>query len=177
MMRNDPSAIRRRPVIGSPAGFSLVELVIAVIIIGVIAALAVPRMTRASLGVREAAIARNLDLLKDKVYETYQVGDGNDWPETIDAAWFARGVLPDHPENRFGVPAIQVLSDPALQHPSAKVLKTGVAGAYWYNTSNGVVRARVADQGSAAATLDLYNRVNHSNESGLGNYGGGGGGS
>ena len=38
-----------------------------------------------------------------------------------------------------------------------------------YNNT-GVIRARVADMGSAAATLDFYNRVNHSAETDLGNY-------
>lgn len=50
-----------------------------------------------------------------------------------------------------------------------------MGGAFWYNKARGHVRARVVDMGSAAATLDFYNLVNHSQETSLGNYAGGGG--
>ena len=62
-----------------------------------------------------------------------------------------------------------------ITHPLQKVLKTGVGGAFWYNSANGAIRARVTDQGSSTATIDAYNLVNDSSESNLGNYGGGGG--
>ena len=74
-------------------------------------------------------------------------------------------------------PEVQVYTTSGITHPANKVLKAGVGGAYWYNPLNGSFRARVTDQGSAAATIDFYNRVNFSDETGLGNYGGGGGGS
>ena len=64
----------------------------------------------------------------------------------------------------------------SAEHPANKVLKGSMPGAYWYNPQNGIVRARVTDQGSSAATLQLYNDVNQSAETDLGNYGGGGGG-
>lgn len=61
------------------AGFSLVELVIVVVIIGLIAAIAVPRFTRASQGAAEAGLRANLKMLRDAI-ETYSVEHEGNWP-------------------------------------------------------------------------------------------------
>ena len=81
-------------------------------------------------------------------------------PATIEGGWFRSGKLPRDPQNSFGVPALEIENKPNKSDPGSKVLRTGVNGAYWYNPANGSVRARVAAQPTASATLDLYNRVN-----------------
>jgi hypothetical protein len=60
-------------------------------------------------------------------------------------------------------------------HPVWKVLKSGAPAAYWYNPTNGVVRARVGSVGTADETLEFYNEVNDSAETALGNYSSAGG--
>ena len=96
-------------------------------------------------------------------------------PAELDPTWFVEGHLPGNPENVIGVPAVETTSTEGMIHPANKVLKTGVGGAFWYNAAHGIIRARVAERATAAATLDVYNRVNQSSENNLGNYGGGAG--
>ena len=60
-------------------GFSLVELVIVIVIIGVIAAIAVPRMSRAACGADDAALRGSLRVLRGAIY-MYAVEHANEWP-------------------------------------------------------------------------------------------------
>ena len=158
----------------NPAGaFTLIEILIVVIILGILAAIVVPQFSYAARDATASTLKSSVNSVQALISHHYHL-DGA-YAATIDASWFASNQLPSHPENIFGVPSIQTLNTPGTMHPTLKVLKTGVAGAFWYNPAEGVFRARVADQGSSAATLDLYNEVNGSNEAALGNYGGGGG--
>ncbi|MEM6332475.1 MAG: hypothetical protein AAF823_03950 [Planctomycetota bacterium] len=45
-------------------------------------------------------------------------------------------------------------------HPPDPVLKRSTQAGFWFNPTTGAVRARVPMQGTAAATLELYNAVN-----------------
>jgi len=60
-------------------GFSLIELVIVIVIIGLIAAIAVPRFTRASQGSAEAALRADLKVLREAI-DLYAAEHGDDWP-------------------------------------------------------------------------------------------------
>ena len=55
MARNDPRQGR---------GFSLLELVIVVVVLGIIAAIAIPRLSRGSAGARDSALLGNLAALR-----------------------------------------------------------------------------------------------------------------
>jgi prepilin-type N-terminal cleavage/methylation domain-containing protein len=149
-------------------GFTLVELVIVVAILGILAAIVVPRFAAGRQEATEAALATNVRNVRIQI--TKYMADHGDYPRTIEPDWFAGGKLPEHPDNSFGVPTLQVQKDPGRLHPGQKVLKPGLGGAYWYNPLEGTFAARVADQGSQAETLASYNRVNQSSETSLGNY-------
>lgn len=157
------------------SGFTLVELLIVVIILGILAAVVVPQFSNASQDANRAALKATLDVIKDRIDYLKQKSPANTYPTTIDSAWFAGSAGPTHPENKSGVGNIEIDSTAGLMHPVNKVLLTGVLGDFWYNPTEGVVRARVADQGSSASTLVFYNEVNESSETALGNYGIGGG--
>lgn len=69
--------VRRQP--PARGGFSLVELIIVIVIIGLIAAIAVPRFARAGQSAGEAALRADLKKLRDAI-ELYTVEHQGDWP-------------------------------------------------------------------------------------------------
>lgn len=156
------------------SAFTLLELLIVVVILGILAAIVVPQYSDASQEATGATLRTIIHTVRTRIDYEYHASGSGSYPAAVEAEWFAGQVLPRHPENSFGVPAIEVASDAGKLHPDNKVLKAGVPGAFWYNSSEGAFRARVADQGSSAATLGFYNYVNQSNEADLGNYTGGG---
>ena len=146
-----------------------------VVILGILAAIVVPQFSSASQDANRATLKTTLDVIQDRIDYHRHRSPTSEYPATVDSAWFASGVGPTHPENSFGIASIQVDNTAGRVHPVNKVLKAGVGGAFWYNSTEGVVRARVADQGTSASTIKFYNEVNESSETALGNYGGGGG--
>ena len=64
-------------------GFSLLELVIVVVIMGIIAAIAIPRMSRASKSAGEAAVESNLAVLQNAI-EQYAAEHDGTYPTVAD---------------------------------------------------------------------------------------------
>lgn len=63
----------------STSGFSLVELVIVIVIIGVLAAIAIPRFSRASEGASLSAVKGDLAVLRNSL-EMYSAEHANSYP-------------------------------------------------------------------------------------------------
>ncbi len=138
-------------------GFTLVEMLIVMMILAVLAALVVPRFQNHSSDAEVAALRSNLRAMR-VMLQQYHATHGA-WPADIDATWFAGGT-PDHPQNSFEIPAVQVADQPNRTEPAGRILTKSVGGAYWYNRGNGRVRARVARQATMAETNALYAQVN-----------------
>jgi prepilin-type N-terminal cleavage/methylation domain-containing protein len=164
-----------QPMPSRAGGFTLVEILVVVIVLGILAAIVVPQFSDASVDGTRAALQGSIAALRSQIDLAYQQAAPSAYPSTIDSTMLGAGSTLTHPENVFGVAALEVDTEATRFHPVNKVLKAGVAGAFWYNSANGSFRARVADKGSSAATLAFYNQVNNSSEGALGNYGGGGG--
>ena len=172
-MRTGNIMQRRTSIIRRPA-FTLVEVLIVVIILGILAAAVIPQFTDAADETRLNSTAIITKSIQRKITEEFT--RTNVYPTTIDPAWFEGGVLPAHPENSVGVATVEVVNSAGTFHPANKVLKAGVAGAFWYNRAEGIIRARVTERATQPATSDAYNFANNSSEADMGNFGDGGGG-
>ena len=70
---------------GRGRGFSLIELVIVVVIMGIIAAIAIPRMSRGAAGAQDSATKANLAMLENAI-ELYAVEHTQTYPAVADIA-------------------------------------------------------------------------------------------
>lgn len=140
-------------------GFSMLELAIVIAILAIVAAIALPRMSSMSASAKAAATqetVRRAQLVIDE-----QQAINGVYPPALKAEWFPSGapvnaLLPDQLVN------LEVVTGPAdMFEPTNKVAAARGAASFWYNSSNGSFRARISPQGSAAANVILYNRVNN----------------
>lgn len=144
----------------------LVDSLIALLLVGVLASVLLYRRHNLQLIEQYAGVQQALATLQDQVaYQAaLEVGKSGDtvFPAGLSPLWFNSGL----PLNT-AVPGWHPWLDVAPQgdlddHPPDPIVKQEVQAGLWYNPNRGVVRARVTDQGSDMATLQLYNRLNGS---------------
>jgi prepilin-type N-terminal cleavage/methylation domain-containing protein len=141
-------------------GFSLIELVIVVVIIGIIAAIAIPRMSRGASAARDGALTQDLNVLRSAI-ELYQAEHGGDFPPHATVAMHLTGyskvdasaaqATKDIP-NGFvygpyikAIPALPVGTnegDATFADGGAGVPGAGANG-WWYNEATGEVKANL----------------------------------
>ena len=134
-------------------GFTLVELLIVVIILGILAAVVIPQFNSAASESKEAALASNLATVRQAV-EMFKVQHNDAFPgatmvtqltTTTDTAGAAgkaygpylRDSFPKNPIDSVGA-VVTAATTPAT--PSA-------AGGWFYNTATGEFRANVSGTG------------------------------
>jgi prepilin-type N-terminal cleavage/methylation domain-containing protein len=76
-------------------GFTLVELMIVVLILGALAAIAIPRIMGGAAAARANGCATNIDLINSQI-ELYYANTG-DWPTTLDVVTGDTDYFPDGP--------------------------------------------------------------------------------
>ena len=138
--------------------FTLVEILIVVVILAILAASVIPQFSSAADDSREASTAI-LTRSIQRVISTEYAKAGT-YPETIDATWFEGAVLPNNPffSDQAEDLLFEIVESKNALHPKAKTDAT--TGAFWYNKTKGIVRARVKAGENNAATIARYNAVN-----------------
>ena len=82
-------------------GFTLVELLVVVLILGALAAIAIPRISASADNAKKNACATNVDLLNSQI-ELYHANEGS-WPATLTAITSNEEYFPDGtPDCPFG---------------------------------------------------------------------------
>lgn len=142
-------------------GFTLVEILIVVVILGILASIVIPQFSDATSKSKSVATASITRTIQSKIFENYATQ--GDFPGTLDPSWFVEGTLPHNPLAPEQTSPIVIYDASAAQnatHPASKLVST--SGAFWYNPNNGAFRALVPAQSSEAQTLQLYNDANSS---------------
>ena len=148
------------------AGFTLVEILIVVVILGILASIVIPQFSSATEQSKAVATASIVRTVQSKVFENYAM-DGN-YATTLEDSWFVEGSLPHNPlapEQQSPIVLYDNSAADNATHPADKLVTT--SGAFWYNPNNGTFRALVPAQDTEALTLELYNQANSAQVSSL----------
>lgn len=84
-------------------GFTLVELLVVVLILGALAAIAIPRITQSADTAKTNACKTNVDLINSQI-ELYYANNDGDWPDALADVTGSNTYFPDGPpECPYGV--------------------------------------------------------------------------
>ncbi len=148
------------------AAFTLVEVLIVIIIIGILAAAIIPQFTSAADDGRGNSTALVVRAMTRKVAAEY--AENGSYPAGVTASMFEGNQIPRNP-------LFPTVSDPAFDttnggaadyHPTTKTSSDSTV--WWYNPTNGICRALVpASLPDDATKIAKYNEVNTTDISAL----------
>jgi len=151
-------------------GFTLVEILIVVIILGILAAIVIPQFTKASDDARESALVSDLQMVRSQL-ELYKFQHLGDYPDGADSDGFKAQLLQStdntgdvagseygpymkrFPKNPFAPSAVQqtvtVVNDASATCPGDD------SSGWWYNIANGDFAPNDDETGPNGAHKDL----------------------
>lgn len=134
----------------SRKGFTLVEILIVVIILGILAAIVVPQFTEASSDAKLSNLTTNLQSIRAQL-ELYRLHHNGAYPTSITDGLTKKtksdGTV--DASGAYGPYMQQFPANPFIDDAAAAVLTDGVAGSGWdYTAASGVFLANSAGHGS-----------------------------
>jgi general secretion pathway protein G len=155
------------------AAFTLVEVLIVVVILGILAGIVIPIFSDASLEAKAKSTAANVRIIRELIAVHQNSGEYTlstaGWPDDIYPAWFKGAVLPDNAwtNSPINVDVVALGSDDF--YPADKTFDQydGAAVNAWYNTDNGRFIMLVPAQATDPETLALFNMANAANATAL----------
>lgn len=154
-------------------GFTLVEILIVVVILGILAAIVIPQFTNASTAAQASSVSTQLQTLRSQI-ELYRNQHNGEYPTadgTLAGAWeWDRLTLMTDIDGTTGTTAGTHIYGPYMQQPpknpfvtTANNTEVGTAvdgtDAWVLNTTTGVIRAAVPSATAATQNLDTTNDV------------------
>ena len=123
-------------------GFTLIELIIVIVIIGILAAVAIPKYQDLQTTAKIGQVKGNVGAMRSAVALYYAQNNGS-YPTTISATMFADGVIPGNTTFTTPLNSVSVVTtDPTTNSTS---------DGYWYNSTNGHVGGYGPDGNTFAA--------------------------
>lgn len=136
----------------SKSGFTLVEILIVVVILGILAAIVIPQFSEASTEARESSVSSNLQMLRSQI-ELYKIQHGDAIPAMADLKTvltektnFAGTTVVADGALEFG-PYMQKFPDNAVNNDGTLAATVGTpaaasdASGWSYDASNGMIYA------------------------------------
>lgn len=128
-------------------GFTLIELMIVVAIIGILAAIAIPRFANLIDRAREARTQGNLGSVRSAMAICYGATDGT-WPATIAA------MVPTYID---AVPSVLLPSSMGHAETTAEAIAAGDTGSWFYNAAAAIGGVVNVDCTHAASGGEIVN--------------------
>jgi len=139
-------------------GFTLVEILIVVIILGILAAIVIPQFTQASTEAKVSSLRTNLQTIRSQLLLYKMQHDGEAYPtdfvDQMTKYTNAAGTHADAPDPDTGIilgPYLQSIPVNPVTNKNTVVEVTGAAtaftetegGGWWFNSTTGVFKADV----------------------------------
>jgi len=145
-------------------GFTLVEILIVVVILGILAAIVIPQFSSASESAKSSSLVSQIQTIRSQL-ELAQVQHNGTYPDLVNDGWdvmttetepVAAYTAGDGSGNEVGPYLQQAPSNPFAADPNASTAVAADDSAAWnYDNTTGMIRAVVDLTAQQAANLGL----------------------